>query len=308
MSVFEENNDKLVVRSSEKLFLDTKTTDVNFAFLSDGRPTGVVIPAHRIILSVGSPVFEEMFYGSSTENGETYIDDASVKGFREFLQIFYLGKVRLTFENIVEVINLCKKYKVPDGLKLCENALQKSTTTENICSRLSLAIDLDLKSVSKFCEEEIKRKAKEILKSTDFVQCNRNIFEKVLELVPSSCDAKAIVDACLVWAKAKCEQKKLQPTTANLKCELGGLIGIIPFERMNTEQFAKLIVLKKGLLNDDLEGIVLKTMTEKDKIVSEKEKIIAENEKLVEEVKKLKSRLEQMSPKEEGEIDDDDWW
>ncbi|XP_031631813.1 uncharacterized protein LOC116346050, partial [Contarinia nasturtii] len=230
--------------------------------------------------------------------------------FKEFLQIFYLGKVHLTSENIVEVTNLCKSYEVAEGLKLCENVLQKLVTIENICSRFKLAIDLELINFIKFCEEEITRNTGAILKTADFLKCNRKTLEKLLELMPSSCCASVIVvDSCLTWAKSKCEQKNLEPTTAHLKAELGELIGLIPFAMMNAEQFAKFIIFHKGLLNDaDLEGIVLKTMTEKDRIAVEKEQTVLENETLIEEVKILKLRLLAKSPKNDDDFDDGEWW
>ena len=98
----------------ENRYLDANTADVKFLF---GFGTGhvEVVPAHKSILSSKSAVFEAMFDGSSImiEN-----DDASAAAFKEFLQLFYMRKIRLTLEHRVEVQNLCKKYINDDGLKL----------------------------------------------------------------------------------------------------------------------------------------------------------------------------------------------
>lgn len=68
-------------------FYDLKQyTDVSFA-LSDGSS----IQAHKLLLSISSPVFEGMFYGPMADSGtrEFKVDDVKAVGFRRLIQFIY---------------------------------------------------------------------------------------------------------------------------------------------------------------------------------------------------------------------------
>ncbi|XP_055325743.1 BTB/POZ domain-containing protein 6-A-like, partial [Sitodiplosis mosellana] len=206
-NVFEKDN-HLTRNNSEKLYLDAKTADVKFVF---GKGTDHVetVPAHKNILSVSSPVFDKMFYGSLPEQGDVPIVDAYAAAFKEFLQFFYLAKVRLTSEHIIDVSNLCKKYELVEGLAICEEPLQKSSTNNEMCSGYALAMLPEIPNTIQFCEQKIKSNAEAILKSTSFLECNRELLDKVIQLVTPKCSASAFVDACMAWAKAECGRDNL---------------------------------------------------------------------------------------------------
>ncbi|XP_055305911.1 BTB/POZ domain-containing protein 6-like [Sitodiplosis mosellana] len=248
----------LIQNHSKKLYLDPKTADVNFVF---GAGTDYVeaVPAHKNILSISSPVFDTMFYGSSSVQGDISIVDASPAAFKEFLQFFYLTKVRLTSEHIVNVSILCKKYEVTEALKLCEEPLQKSFTIDEMCSGYALAILLELTNTMQFCEVMIIQHGDEILKLASFLECNCDTLDNIILLVASKCSASDRVDACMAWAKAECERKNLEETPANLKAQLGHSFANIPFAELNRNQFQQFMATYNGFLNEsDLAEIVSK--------------------------------------------------
>ncbi|XP_055305932.1 BTB/POZ domain-containing protein 3-like [Sitodiplosis mosellana] len=158
----------LTRNKSENLYLDSKTADVKFVF-GAGTDHVETVPAHKSILSIVSPMFDKMFYGSLPEPGDVPIVDASAAAFKEFLQFFYLNKVQLTPEHIIDVSNLCKKYELVEGLAICENPLQKSFSIDEMCSGYALAILLEITNTIQFCEKKIKLNAEAILKSTSFL-------------------------------------------------------------------------------------------------------------------------------------------
>lgn len=59
-NVFESDN-HLIRNNSIKLYLDAKTADVKFISGAGTDHVGTV-PAHKALLSVGSPVINTMFY------------------------------------------------------------------------------------------------------------------------------------------------------------------------------------------------------------------------------------------------------
>ncbi|XP_055305910.1 BTB/POZ domain-containing protein 6-B-like [Sitodiplosis mosellana] len=190
---FEENND-LVREGCEKFYLDSNTADLNFIF-GAGSDRIESVPAHKIILSISSPVFETMFYGSLKEKAKIPIVDATAEAFKEFLQLFYLTRVRLTGENIIEVSNLCKKYEVIQGIKVCETPLKRSLTfnINDVCSGYEVALLLELENVVEFCEQNIRENALEVLQTTGFSECDAKLFNKILRLVSSSCRAAFVI-------------------------------------------------------------------------------------------------------------------
>ncbi|XP_055304166.1 kelch-like ECH-associated protein 1B [Sitodiplosis mosellana] len=252
--VFKQNN-TTALSIGHKLYLDTKTSDTKFAF----KDSTESVVAHKSILSIGSPVFDAMFYGSLPEETHILIVDASPNAFKEFLQFFYLVEVQLSSEHIFEVANLCKKYEVNDGLELCKSPMEMSLTINNMCSGYSVALLLEMKSTVEFCKREITQKATEILKSANFLECDHKLFENIIQLSSSKCSAMVVVDACMAWAKAECDRENLEHTSANLKAQLKDTIDCIPFAELNSEEFAwHTKTYERFFDEDELEAIILK--------------------------------------------------
>jgi hypothetical protein len=61
------------VSINRKLYLDDKTADICFLFETCDDGAIERIPAHKLILSTGSKVFERMFYGSIAVGNEVKI-------------------------------------------------------------------------------------------------------------------------------------------------------------------------------------------------------------------------------------------
>lgn len=221
-----------------------RTGDVAFVFKSrtdDCRR----VPAHKCILSAGSPVFDAMFYGPLKPNTEIPVDDASIAAFTEFLQFFYLSSLNLTFENIIEVTNLCKKYQVAEALKLCEAPLKRFLTIDNVCWAYEIALEFNLASLVHCCEEIIAENSTEILATKDFLKCDSKVLSRILGLVQSKCSASIIVEACMEWATCELCQNLMQIKTANPRHKLGKLFNRIPFAGISLNQLFKYTSLSK---------------------------------------------------------------
>lgn len=161
---------------------------------------------------------------------------------------------------------MCQKYELFDALKLCEAPIKKTLASSNICSGYAQALLLDMEAVINFCEKKIKQKAYEILDSVDFLKCDQKILGKIIPLVAPKCSASVIVDACMDWAKAKCERDNLEDTPENLKAQLKDLIDLIPFDELDSKQFTRHTkTYKRFFVEDELEAIISKTFAKKSK-------------------------------------------
>lgn len=171
-------------RKINELYLNPKGADVNFVFDADtDHPQK--LPAHKIILSLDSPVYDRMFFGSMQEKGDVLIVDATIAAFKEFLQFFYCNEVSLSSINVIYVTNLCKKSEMNEFLKPCETALQDSLAMNDMCWGYSIAQLLEQENLSRFCEEKIKTYAAKIITSESFLECDIKILSKILAMVSS---------------------------------------------------------------------------------------------------------------------------
>lgn len=96
---------KAATAAIKSLYSNEINADVNFVF-NWSTENEVKLPAHKILLSAISPVFQSIFYGSSIESNEIRISDASAEAFKQFLQYFYLPELKLTAEYVADVMYL----------------------------------------------------------------------------------------------------------------------------------------------------------------------------------------------------------
>lgn len=224
-------------RGCESLYLDSRTCDVNFLFEFDFKDVQKV-PAHKSILSASSPVFDAMFYGPHKQLGDVKIVDSTPEAFKEFLQFFYLNSVKLTAENMPEVMYLGKEFLLNDCINKSTDFCEATLTMDNICWGYELAILLDLDRLRKFCERKISENTKEIFQSSSFLSCESNLLRQILRLNCLKCDESVIFDGCINWAKVKCKENGLDETNMqNIRAQLGDLINEIRFGRMKIEHF-----------------------------------------------------------------------
>ncbi|XP_055326215.1 uncharacterized protein LOC129580044 [Sitodiplosis mosellana] len=224
-------------RGCEKLYLNTRTADVFFVFESDDEDT-VKIGAHKSILSANSEAFDAMFYGPAKQEGDIPIVDSTPEAFKEFLQFFYLGTVKLTADNAAGVWNLGKQYMVDDCSMASSNFSEQTLTLDNMCWGYELAILFEQDRLMKFCEQKISENPKEIFKSNGFLTCGSNVLARILQLESLNCDESVVFDGCVAWAKAACIQKGLDETNMqNLRNQLGDLFYEIRFGDMTAEKF-----------------------------------------------------------------------
>ncbi|XP_031639412.1 BTB/POZ domain-containing protein 6-like, partial [Contarinia nasturtii] len=100
---------KGILSVGEQLYLNKDTADFHFICKSaDGKDER--IPVHKLLLGSVSDVFRAMFSDSWKEKIDVVIPDANATEFKEFLQFFYLGRAKLTMDNIAKVMYLGDKY------------------------------------------------------------------------------------------------------------------------------------------------------------------------------------------------------
>lgn len=249
---------KFVAQSISKLYLNSDLYDVNFVFKDQQ------IPAHKYILAIASPVFNAMFFGPIKEKKEIVeIVDATINGFIEFLQFFYLDEVTLTMEHIVEVARLADKYDMIDCLNMCAEFLETQLTEADMFWGYQLAITLENEKLKEFCEKQISVRPLDVFKTQTFLRCDQSVLRHILEIDSLQCYENDIFMACLEWAKCACDKNELDQNNAeHLKSELGECFYLIRFGAISTEQFATHIsnqLYKNLFTRDELADVLCAT-------------------------------------------------
>lgn len=255
-----ESTNYCVFPSISKMYLDTETADVKFVFPHDDGTQSV--PAHKSILATASPVFRAMFYGALKEKENVEIADATVAGFKEFLQFFYMSNVTLTMENIDEVARLTDKYDVLEYLNCYAEYLidNDKLTMDNICWGYQLAVIIKHEGLKGFCEKHISAFTGDLFKSTTFLHCDQKILKQILGLETLTCNEIDLFEGCLAWAKFSCEQngidgKKLE----NLRTRLGDCFNLIRFGAMSHKDFVtRTVAYEEIFTRDELAHILYK--------------------------------------------------
>lgn len=212
-------------------------------------PDGKRIPAHKCILSKASDAFYGMFYGPLAGDSDIELPGRSVDAFKEFLQFFYSDSVELTLDNIIEVIDLTKKYCMSEFLEVCANILATNLKMDDFCWANAWAHFCDLNTLKASCERIICILAEQVSRTNGFLSLESNILVHILELESFVCDERTILDACLHWARNACENKGLNPNQMpNLRIYLKDLLYKIRFGSIVMSQFFEIV----GAFGSDL--------------------------------------------------------
>lgn len=225
------------IEHGKLLFLNADTADVRFSFDSnDGAAT--VVPAHKVLLATISDVFKVMFNGPMREMGNVHIPDVTDAEFMEFLQYFYLNKIKLSAEHIEGVLHLGDKYNVEKCVSDCVQFLIKFLENENVCSRLRLAILYGQTELMKACEKHILVNTAAVFETDGFLACDRQVLAHILQMDQFSCSEVKVFEAIMAWVQVKSKQDVL--TIELVRAHLGNLFFEIRFASIDMDDFTGL--------------------------------------------------------------------
>ena len=231
------------------LFSDVKFVVHN----SDGESESKqVIPAHKFVLSIGSPVFEAMFYGELAETRDSIeLPDCEYESLLELFRYMYSDEVNLSGSNVMGVLYLAKKYMVLSLAEKCSKYLQDNLDAANVFSILPSAQKYEEKNLEDRCWEVIDKQTEAAVKSEGFAAIERSLLEAVVIRDTLHIKEVNLFQAVDLWATKECARKDLK-ANGKLKRRILGeqIITAIRFPVMKQEEFAA-VVLDKNILTED---------------------------------------------------------
>ena len=213
-----------------------------------------VIPAHKFVLSIGSPVFEAMFYGELAETRDSIeLPDCEYESLLELFRYMYSDEVNLSGSNVMEVLYLAKKYMVPSLVEKCTEYLEDHLDPSNVFSILPTAEKYEEKNLVNRCWKVIDKQTEAALKSDVFTTIARSLLEAVVvrdSLCIKEIDLFQAVD---LWATKQCEKQGVA-VNGELKRRILGEKNIkaIRFPLMKQEEFATVVLDARILTPDEV--------------------------------------------------------
>ena len=217
-----------------------------------------VIPAHKLVLSISSPVFEAMFYGELAETSDSIeLPDCEYDSLLELFRYMYSDEVNLSESNVMGVLYLAKKYMVPSLAEKCTKYLQDHLDPSNVFSILPSAQKYEEIKLVDRCWEVIDEETEEAMKSDGFWTIERSLLEVVVERETLTIKEIELFKAVDLWAAKECERQGLAADGAIKRNILGeDLIKRIRFPTMKQEDFASVMLDSEILTPKEIVSIV----------------------------------------------------
>ena len=209
-----------------------------------------VIPAHKFVLSIGSPVFEAMFYGELAETRDPIeLPDCEYESLLELFRYMYSDEANLSGSNVIGVLYLAKKYMVPSLAENCTNYLQDHLDPSNVFNILPSAQKYDEVNLVDRCWKLIDEQTNAAVKSDGFATIERSLLEVIVARDTLLIAEIELFKAVELWATKECQRQGLVEADGKDKRRILGeqIVKGMRFPTMKLEDFAS-VVLDSGIL------------------------------------------------------------
>ena len=217
-----------------------------------------VIPAHKFVLSISSPVFEAMFYGELAETRDSIeLPDCEYESLLELFRYMYSDEVNLSGSNVMGVLYLAKKYMVPSLAEKCTEYLQKNLDPSNVFSILPSAQKYEEKDLVDRCWKVIDKQTGEAVKSDGFATVEKSLLEAVIIRGTLMVEEIELFKAIDLWATKECERQGLAVEGAVKRRILGEkIVKGIRFPTMKQEDFASVVLASDILTKEEIVSLI----------------------------------------------------
>ena len=217
--------------------------------LSNGGSKTKVIPAHKFVLAISSPVFYAMFYGQMAETTDSIeLPDCDCESLLELFRYMYSDEVNLTGSNVMHVLYLAKKYMVPSLADKCAEYLRDNLEASNVFSILPHAQKFEDKDLEDRCWEVIEMDTEEAVTSDEFVTLERSLVEAVVKREKLNVKEVELFKAVDRWTIKECERQGTTPDGEAKRRIIGEeIVKAIRFPLMSQKEFVSVVFDAKVL-------------------------------------------------------------
>ena len=202
-----------------------------------------MIPAHKFVLAIGSPVFYAMFFGEMAETRNSIeLPDCEYEILLELFRYLYTDEVNVTGSNVMHVLYLAKKYMLPSLADKCSVYLHENLEASNVFSILPHAKKFDDQDLENRCWEVIEKHTEEAVTSDEFVTLDRSLVESVVKKEVLNVKEAELFKAVDRWATKEIERQRLIPDGETKRRIIGEeLLNAIRFPLMSQKEFLSVV-------------------------------------------------------------------
>ena len=202
-----------------------------------------MIPAHKFVLAIGSPVFYAMFFGEMAETKNSIeLPDCECESLLELFRYLYTDEVNLTGSNVMHVLYLAKKYMLPSLADKCSAYLHENLEASNVFSILPHAKKFDDQDLENRCWEVIEKHTEEAVTSDEFVTLDRSLVESVVKKKVLNVKEAELFKAVDRWATQEIKRQGLNPDGETKRRIIGEeLLNAIRFPLMSQKEFLSVV-------------------------------------------------------------------
>ena len=224
----------------------------------EGKRRKLVIPAHKLVLAIGSPVFEAMFYGMLAETRDSIeLPDCEYESLLELFRYMYSDEVNLNGSNVMGVLYLAKKYMVPSLADKCMEYLEDNVNPANVFSIFSCAQKYESEKLVGHCWEVIDKHTEKVVKSDEFATIEKSLLETVVLRDGLTIEEIELFKAVDLWATKECERQGVVVDGASKRSVLGEtLVKALRFPVMKQKDFASVVLDSKILTPDEIVTVI----------------------------------------------------
>ena len=218
-----------------------------------------VIPAHKFVLAISSPVFFAMFYGQMAETKDSIeLPDCEYESLLELFRFMYSDIVNLSGSNVMQVLYLANKYLVPSLVKKCKEYLRSNLIASNVFCILPHAQKFEDKDLEDRCWKVIEEQTEEAMTSDEFVTVERSVNESVVKREVMNVTEVELFKAVNRWATKECERQGMTSDGETKRRILGEeIVKGIRFPLIPQKDFAS-VVFDSRILNYEELGNMIK--------------------------------------------------
>ena len=202
-----------------------------------------MIPAHKFVLAIGSPVFYAMFFGEMAETKNSIeLPDCEYESLLELFRYLYTDEVNLTGSNVMHVLYLAKKYMLPSLADKCGAYLQENLEASNVFSILPHAKKFEDQYLESRCWKVIEKHTEEAVTSDEFVTLDRSLVECVVKKGVLNVKEAELFKAVDRWATQEIKRQGLNPDRKTKRRIIGEeLLNAIRFPLMSQKEFLSVV-------------------------------------------------------------------
>ena len=202
-----------------------------------------MIPAHKFVLAIGSPVFSAMFFGEVAETKNSIeLPDCEYESLLELFRYLYTDEVNSTGSNVMHVLYLAKKYMLPSLADKCGAYLQENLKASNVFTILPHAQKFEDQDLESRCWEMIEKHTEKAVTSDEFVTLDRSLVECVVKKKVLNVKEAELFKAVDRWTTKEIERQGLIPDGETKRRIIGEeLLNSIRFPLMSQKEFLSIV-------------------------------------------------------------------